>query len=309
MPDKPSEVAGGAILAAMVLPRIAAPGDIDTLPSVIDDEAHRDVARQALKWQELGTNAQLWELGAYTQGSQEGRAFALAGQMAAVGEQLGLAYGAGVEVALWDEHRQEAEDVAEIEMGTRAMAEAQSYFLMGAAHGLANVCLYALAMDNTLLAHLQRDLGRKDPSSRFQPFSDNRADWISMNPNNAEKLLSCAKTSSSSFEVRAMVTTVDAFARSSEWADLETRRSEDFHRWRPQSHGMAGVEKASPWNREGHTRSLGVGPMPTYGSAEGLAQEVAATADRAMIRLAEAMGRFMERFISASALLGGPRFK
>jgi len=42
-------------------------------------------------------------MGAATRGVDEGRLYALAGQMAGVGEQLALAYAAAVEVALWQD--------------------------------------------------------------------------------------------------------------------------------------------------------------------------------------------------------------
>lgn len=309
MPDRPAGIPPHASVVAVVTPRIAVPGTTDKLPSAVDNSAHGNVARQALEWQQLGASALIWELAATVQGAEEARAHSLAGQIAAVGEQLGLAYGAGVEVALWQEVRaSQPEPRPEYEMGLRAMAETQSYFTMGAGQGLANVALYSLAMHPILLTALQVAFKRKTAPPPFRPISNHREDWIYMNRRDVSRLQQVAHGSGSR-EIEELVEVVADFADSDAWKDLVERRGEDFHRWRPQSHGLVGVAKASPWLHEQGTRALGIGPMSNYTETQGLADEVAATADRAMLRLSEGMDDFLKRFVAASPQLKGPRFK
>ncbi len=57
----------------------------------------------------------------------------------------------------------------------------------------------------------------------------------------------------------------------------------------------------------GRTRSLGIG-YPAYEEARGLAGETARLGTEAMVQLALAMERFMDRWLAASGRLGGPRF-
>lgn len=309
MPDRPPGVPPHASVVAVVTPRIAVPGTAEKLPSTVDDSRHRSVATQALEWQQLGASALIWELAATVQGAEEARAYSLAGQIAAVGEQLGLAYGAGVEVALWQEIRvSQPEPRPEYEMGLRAMAETQSYFTMGSGHGLANVALYSLAMQPPLLAALQVAFRRRTTPPPFPPISNDRADWIYMNRRDVLRLQQVAHGFGSR-EAEELIEVVVDFADSDAWKDLVERRGEDFHRWRPQSHGLVGVAKASPWRHDQGTRALGIGPMSNYTETQGLADEVAATADRAMLRLAEGMDDYLKRFVAASPHLRGPRFK
>ena len=67
------------------------------LPASVADEEHERVAKQGLAWQQTAGHAVFWEVGATAQGADEGRAYALAGQMASAGEQLSLAHAAAVE--------------------------------------------------------------------------------------------------------------------------------------------------------------------------------------------------------------------
>ena len=107
------------------------------LPAFVSDEAHERVRNQALLWQQIAGHATFWEMA--EQEADEGVAYALAGQMASAGEQLALAYAAGVEVALWKESQEETDAEIGREMGMRAMAEAQSLFVIETGHALVNV--------------------------------------------------------------------------------------------------------------------------------------------------------------------------
>jgi len=247
-------------------------------------------------------------MGGAAQGAEEGRVYSLAGQMAAVGEQLGLARAAYIEVALWRwVRRNDKEEDPLHEMSMRAMAEAQCLFVIGAGHGLANVALYALALNSGLRAELGKEFGRGKSQPTFAPFSGDKPDWISMNAFTAKRLARVASKGKTP-EVGALIKPVADFGRRRVWSDLTSRRGEDFHQWRLQSHGLAGVSKASPWQREGKTRSLGIGTHG-YADARDLAETTADTAARGMFGLARAMESFQEGWIQASEALGGPKFK
>jgi hypothetical protein len=171
-------------LAALVPRRLAEAPEV-ALPASVDDEAHRFVVHQALEWQQVAGSASFWEMAAIT--AVEGMAYALAGQIGAAGEQLALAYAAGVAVALWRERRRQLEPAdVETEMCMRAMAEGQTLFVTGTGHAFANVGLRSLTMDEGLRALLIEKYRRRDGSApTFDPFSTDVRNWLSLNCDNA----------------------------------------------------------------------------------------------------------------------------
>lgn len=158
-----------------------------TPPKSVADDKHKHVAEQALDWQQAAGYAVFWEMGAAGHEDDEGRVYALAGQMASAGEQLSLAHAAAVEVALWREVRAKADHDPEQEMCMRAMAEAQCLFVIGTGHALANVAVRALALDHGLRAGLSKRLRRGSVSPGFRPFSQDREDWVSLNPHDLQR--------------------------------------------------------------------------------------------------------------------------
>jgi hypothetical protein len=227
--------------------------------------------------------------------------------MASAGEQLGLAHAAAVEVALWREVRESAAPDPADEMCMRAMAEAQCLFVMGTGHALANLAVRALAHDRTLREELCRKLRRGRSRPTFDPFSQNRADWVSLNAETCNAVRAVAQASGAKGAVRLVEPVVD-FGTGQAWKALQERRGEDFHRWRPQSHGVEGVPQTSPWQRGDRSRSLSIS-HPLYDETQGLADETARVASEAMLELARSMAAFMQAWPSAAVCLGGPKFK
>lgn len=189
----------------------------------------------------------------------------------------------------------------------RNLPAPQCLFVMGIGHALANVAVRALALNPSLRAELMKKFRRGGSSPTFAPFSRDRADWISLNAATCKTIRGVAQACGTQ-EVFCLVEPVVHFGTGRSWRDLEERRGEDFHRWRPQTHGIDGVPRSSPWTREGRTRALGLGHS-TYEEAHGLADETARLASEAMIDLARSMSTFMQRWPAASEDLGGPRFK
>ncbi len=274
------------------------------LPGSMRTDRHQTVRDSALEWQCLSGEAWFWEMASPE--AVENAAYALAGQMASVGEQLALAYSAAVEVALWQlEPTVEAEPVVR-EMSIRAMAEAQSLFVIGAGHAFANVALRALTVRADLKARLAASFQPK-AADAFAPFSQKRDDWISLNPHACKKLAAVAAASKST-DIAELIAAVVGYGRSSEWRALVERRGEDFHRWRPQTHGLPGISQRSPWTYVPATatapgeRILHMGQLP-YEDAEGLAEEVAKVATDGMFSLADGMVRFTNALEAAMRAL------
>jgi hypothetical protein len=288
--------------------RLGWPGVLEALPESVTLPDYTDVVERAVQWQQYSRVAKLWEAGATAHRAEEGRAHALAGQMASVGEQIGLARAAAVEVALWRTTRDlRVEPDPLYEMSIRALAEAQSLFVYGAGHGLANVCVRAMALSLTLRPALSKEL--TDGRSSFPPYSNDRKDWVTLNENTA-RLLRAVAAQSGRTEVMYFAEPVAALGESDPWKRLIGRRGEDFHRWRPQTHGLAGVTKSTPWTREKPgTRRLSFGVSTDYVAAEHLSDETADIATAAMMSLADAMRALAEAWPRASAVLGGPRFR
>ncbi len=288
-----------------VVPARLAEAPIRDLPAFVSDDAHERVRDQALLWQQIAGHATFWEMAA--QEADEGVAYALAGQMASAGEQLALAYAAGVEVALWNEVQAGGDSEIGREMGMRAMAEAQSLFVIGTGHALVNVAVRALSLRQDLKTLLIETIFGKDAVRTFDPFSSDRSDWLPMNGSTCRKLRKVAKLSDSS-EIVHLIESVTAYGLGRTWTELVERRGEDFHRWRPQTHGIQGVPRRSPWRHDDTSRSLDIG-TPIYDEARGLAHDVARVSDQAMLELACAMEAFYAAWPAASNSLGGPSYE
>ncbi len=296
------------VLVGLVPMGLAVPGDRDGLPRSVADDPHERLAELALEMQQAAGHAEFWEMGAAGRGgTADGSVYALAGQMASVGEQIALAHAAAVEVALWRDHRETAEDDAADEMRMRAMAEAQCLFVVGAGHASANLAVRALAVNAALRRKLISEFTRGRSVPTFAPFSEAPRDWVSLSGATCRKLQAVAQSAGHD-EVAQLVEAVAEFGLSPSWRALTERRGKDFHRWRPQTYGIEGVSHASPWTIGPKSRSLSVSRR-SYEEAKGLADETARLATEAMLKLAAAMRAFMDRWLTASPHLGGPKFR
>jgi hypothetical protein len=302
-------------LVSLIPARLGVPVHPKPPPPAVVALRKSRVPEIAASWQIHSTDAAWWEAMAAARGADEGRLSSLAGQMAGVGEQLGLALAAATEVALWEwftglPNSLRTRRLVELrsrlvptnEMSMRAMAEAESLFVLGAGHGLVNVAAYALAMRSDLRALLSKRFG-----GEFKPFSEQRNDWLSMNEGTASKLKEIAESSRIA-EISDLVTPVQRLGQDPRWKTLLDRRGEDFHRWRLQSHGVSGVPKTTLWDHEAGKRRLLIGGR-RYVDAEGLAKKTAEIASGAMFALAEAMEELDRQWPHASGPLGGPVFE
>ena len=78
-------------------------------------------------------------------------------------------------------------------MTIRANAEGQSLFVLGAGHGLANVCVRALALSPPLRSDLSKRF--TGGQSSFPPYSNERKDWVPLNEQTARHVRDVAAAS------------------------------------------------------------------------------------------------------------------
>ena len=140
-------------------------------------------------------------------------------------------------------------------MAQRALAELESYYVIGVGHALANLTARALALDPDLKQYLASEKGIQ---TTFTPLSGARGDWLSMNSKVARALQKVAAKSKMQSFVH-LANPAAQVASSDEWRALDEVRGEHFHRWRSQSIGMSGAPKSSPWSPGPGTMSMSVG--------------------------------------------------
>jgi hypothetical protein len=252
------------------------------------------------RWQSRGLLSEFWELAS----PQKDRLYELAGFMAGAGEQLALACLADHEFSLWMSAALPSAPLHEkvaAEMAQRALAELESYYVIGAGHALANLTGRALALDPSLRQHLAT---KKYIKSEFRPLSDAREDWVSLNSNVARALRAVAVMSGIP-EFHHLADPAVDLAGSAAWRALDSVRGEHFHRWRSQSSGMTGAPKSSPWSDSENSRSMsvGAGRLLGQGSQDATAAgvwQVVADARESLRSAAEAFDRQFRPAVQAA---------
>jgi hypothetical protein len=245
----------------------------------------------ALAWQTTGAYAEFWE----SAGAEENRLYELAGCRAGIGEQVGLACTAERDYLGWERMKLEGVEAVEAEMAKRALAEVAGHYVLGAGHGLFNLAARTAALDEALKSGLRSKLG-----TDFPPLSEQWKDWPSANPAKAKKLQAVARSSVIP-EIRIVADPIVALVASVEWERLNDVRGSDFHRWRVQTDGIAGVAKRSPWKKGDGVRSLDIGVGQPLGKdvQAKLAAQTLRIAVAARNGLVKAAGSFEHMFAAA----------
>jgi hypothetical protein len=184
------------------------------------------------------------------------------------------------------------------------MTELQAMYLIGAGHGLVNIVARVLAFD----PHLRNQLARKKQlGTDFPPFSEETQDWIPLSPRKVGVLQMVAASQPAAI---ALLDPLASLVSDKRWEALVELRGKDFHRWRPQTAGMAGVPQHSPWRKQDNgSWVMSVPARRTSDDSDRLAAERGDVANSAMSILAAAMDTVGDRLGAASTALGGPRFK
>lgn len=283
------------------------------------------VIEQALNWERKGIDATWWELQANVRGVSEARGHALAGQVAAVGEQLALAFGALVELHNWKRVQKDPKAIEALtgdrdavagnalaEMCSRAFAEMQAGLLLAAGHGLANVCAYGLCYSDGVRSALAARRRREDSATAFEPFSGDKQDWLELTGDSIKDLrraardasvISSSLSSGGKEAVLAFLEPARILATSPDWKTVSAVRGEFFHRWRVQSPGLPVVPRETPWEHHSTgTRKLsfGASPAPSGGrQAREFADRVELSSSQLMLSLAETMKETLEAWPTA----------
>lgn len=189
-------------------------------------------ANTSADWQQLGIKATMWGIA----GGQ--RAYELAGLLASMGEQLGLASVADHEVACWHNlsPARTRDRRAVREMSARALVELEAHYVLAAGHSVANAIGRVIALDPATHPALRRGFG-----TTFEPGSSDRLDWFTM----SRLAGGLPRVVGGIDDLAPSAALLADLHRSEAWTALEDIRGEDFHRWRPQTAGLSGAARAS----------------------------------------------------------------
>lgn len=238
----------------------------------------REHAAAALRWQRRGAEAEFWGLGGHIQPGGMDRMYEMGGVMAATGERLALSVTAEYELMCWDlQEAAEGPPATEREMARRALAELEGTYALSVGHALANVAGRAIALEPSLRPVLEREV-----RTAFPPASACRGDWIALS---SVSVLMRVASAAGAADLVALVQVPLRLRGERVWQCLEESRGEDFHRWRPQSAGIAGASPGA-FGRVRHdgTRAYEFGTDRVIGRSlpAKLADDVRATARAAL---------------------------
>jgi hypothetical protein len=219
-PSSPEGTVGAMVLMSLV------PGHPQIDVTARDQEVSRvafELQKTAMQPDLLSVNTLLhvgvWAVDRMTE---------ITGRIGSAGEQLVLALSASRDARRWTDGN--AETLHEV-IAVRAHAETETYWTLGAAHGLGNVLLRMLALHPD--ARTVVDAAYKKAGG-FEPFTEDQKAWESFGP----RLIDAVRDAALHVHSPAANLILDAFedlARSPAWDALLGLRSENFHRWRPQS--------------------------------------------------------------------------
>jgi hypothetical protein len=304
----------GRYVVAVIPERLIAPNSVDRYPrsSRIDDVER--FMEESSSWQAVGFSARdNATFAAMSGGTEFRRMHELGGLIADTGEQLGLVHAARVEGELWRDVIEDTEPPRDLRehgqligyrMAHRTFLELQTLYVMSIGHRLANVAARFLALNLHLRALLAQTL-RNQPT--FEPDSNNRHDWLSLHATVASKLKEVADESQMS-AVAALIEPIDTYAASSAWKEFADRRGIHFHRWRPQTAGIAGVSQTPPVvTPPGGGFHVSLGTPAPYHDADTLNDELDDLVKAALLGAIDAMSKFRAGFRAAVAALVSDR--
>lgn len=208
--------------------------------------------------------------------------FGLAGS---IGESLTVAAACEVEIELLrreDDHR--------TEIGQRFFSIAESQELVGVGHRLLNMVVRAMTCHPGLQAHVRSNERLKGPANH-EPFSHDRSAWLALNKAATGELDAVVRFTSHR-SIRRLAAELAVLVRSSEWEQLEETRGVVFHRSRPESSIVTGIDGKAGYGREllGHDGQV-VGysygeSLSRYSAGDGRLAHEMTVARRALDRLA-----------------------
>jgi hypothetical protein len=294
----PIAVPEDANVAAQVLSRIGWMPRDTRLAEVPNPRT--SVQATALEWQTAGVQAQWLEIHGVLKGAGEGRVSELVGRAAAAGEQLGLAWTLDQELQRW---YAAADDHPGLSMAARALAEMCGYYVLSAAHGLGNITVRTLAVNEASAKELDQ---RRPRAQGFPPFSERREAWPPFTRALAMDARAAGRATGEP-SVNALCDVLVNLVEDARWNDMERQRHDDYHRWRVQGLPGGTVPRRSLWDRPsaGSMRLSGGGNF--YEPVDHRA--LATIAGDALDALGDAMARWDALWPAALRDLGLPLFK
>lgn len=200
-----------------------------------------DVVAEAVVWQNASHDADQVAVFALLRSVNSGAALDLADDAERVQELLGIMGGIGEQLVLAWTAQQDAQRLVmtqdnrrsdQHQIVLRATAELSSHFLLAVCHGLGNLVLRVVILDETARSELSSK--RFFKGTTFEPYVDERKSWPTFNFNLVRDLEEVTKASNNS-DLLAMITELRSLVGNQKFMDLEERRGLDFHRRRPQS--------------------------------------------------------------------------
>ena len=258
-----AESAEQGALVALVPALLAVERDKNDIAAVLADALIDRTARVSGDAQQVSGRVEFWETAAAMRGVQRDRMTELTGLFSSLGEQLALARSALIECSLWQRDRQRQER-QHAEMCHRALGDLLTYFCVSSGYSLANITGRLLGLDGRLHPAMIDHLGTVLP-----PFSTAHDDWLACHTKVVRLLRRIARAAPLQSQ-QECVDGITNLARTGAWREIHERRALDFHRRRPQSHGVAGVPMRSMWELDpiggGWSLSVhGMGPIYTDG--------------------------------------------
>ncbi|MEU0075571.1 hypothetical protein ABZ027_39510 [Streptomyces sp. NPDC006332] len=226
-------------------------------PSGAGDEAaaaidlREDVEAIAMRWQAFSSRGALagWaseeslrQAGVPDYGPLINRVVEIHGLMGSIGEQLALARAAELDA---QRHRLGAaivdpQQAAVLEhsrrMAVRALCEMSTHFVLGAAHGLANLVLRTVLCHSAAACEVNQ-AKRLKKAQGFPPGTDLKDAWLTFSPTGDvwSTLLPAVAATSGLTSLQDLVARLRLLQTDPRFVALEQRRGMDYHRHRPQS--------------------------------------------------------------------------
>jgi hypothetical protein len=259
---------------------------------------------EAIEWFRLRDTLSFTEALSAMVPHQRDRWTELAGLAGSLGEVVSVACAAEVEAQLLSDAIAAGELPPPLGLGRRAFGETEGYFVISAAHKLANWCARAL-----MLARAYPWDWVGDPKAlrqTFDVFSELPAHWIFATQGVAVTVIAGRAEDEG---VRALGVGLEQFVKSEPWTSLYGQRGEDFHRWRYESPYVVGIDKSSAWidDAERRVRTLPFGGGQ-YTEAAEIVDDVCQMAHAAIVRLGSAMTTVRDGFTDALPFLSEGAF-
>lgn len=286
--EEQEQALGEGRVVALVPQRLTTHEQLDIRDFLANPFVER-AAGVAAEWQTTSQRAAMWEMGGTLHGVQRDRMTEIARLISGAGEQLALARAAAIECELWRLQRQaQGEDKDGDEMCHRSLAELLMYYCISTGHAVANLTGRLLALDGRLHEWLLDQL-----ETNLPPHSNDRRDWLSCDQVTTMKLRKVARRAATP-EQQQIPGALTELIRSDAWRNLTERRAIDFHRSRPQSHGVIGVPQGSLWEyQEGGAWKLSGGIM-SYDDGLHLAAITTSFGNDALAALVVAMSQLFD---------------